>query len=165
MGRTIPGLVQVSPPRDGEGDRDAQRRGGGGAPQTRRPETYTARKLRRDMSLPEVLLWQRLRGQATGLKFRRQHPIGNYIADFYCSSLKLVVEVDGEGHNRGFAPEHDLRRDRFMEENGYKVLRLAASEILKDADMVAASIGALAASPLHHQPEAGGPPPRAGEEC
>ena len=52
-----------------------------------------------------------------------------------------------------------------MEENGYKVLRLAASEILKDADMVAASIGALAASPRPHPREAGGPPPRAGEEC
>lgn len=133
-------------------------------PQARRPETYTARKLRKDMSLPEVLLWQRLRGQATGFKFRRQHPVGDYIADFYCSSLKLVIEVDGEGHNQGDNPLRDLRRDRFMEENGYKVLRLAASEILKDADKVAASIGALVASPLHHQPAAGGPPPRAGEE-
>jgi very-short-patch-repair endonuclease len=141
-------------------------------PQARRPETYTARKLRRDMSLPEVLLWQSLRGQATGLKFRRQHPIGNYIADFYCSSLKLVVEVDGEAHNQGDNPIRDLRRDRFMEENGYQVLRIAASKILKDADKVAASIAALGASPLHHQPAADGPlershvPPfdRAGEE-
>ncbi len=131
-------------------------------PQIRRPETYTARKLRRDMSLPEVLLWQRLRGQATGVKFRRQHPIGSYIADFYCSSLKLVVEVDGEAHNQGDNPQRDLRRDRFMKENGYKVLRLAASEIMKDADKVAASIGALVANPLHHP--AGGPPPRVGEE-
>ncbi|MEQ6334171.1 DUF559 domain-containing protein [Sphingobium sp. MK2] len=131
-------------------------------PPTRRPETYTARKLRRDLSLPEVLLWQRLRGQATGLKFRRQHPIGSYIADFYCSSLKLVIEVDGEVHNRADRPARDLHRDRFMEENGYQVLRIAASEILKDADIVAASIAALGASPLH-QPLAG-PPPRAGEE-
>jgi very-short-patch-repair endonuclease len=114
------------------------------------------------MSLPEVLLWQRLRGQATGLKFRRQHPIGNYIADFYCSSLKLVIEVDGEAHNQGKNPQRDLRRDSFMEENGYKVLRIAASEILKDANNVAASIGALVANPLHHPSD--GPPPRAGEE-
>ncbi len=152
----------VNPPRHGEGDRAAQPRGGGGVPQTRRPETYTARKLRRDMSLPEVLLWQRLRGQATGLKFRRQHPVGNYIADFYCSSVKLVIEVDGESHNRVDRPTRDLHRDRFMEENGYQMLRIAASEILKDADKVAASIAALGASPLHRP--AGGPPPRAGEE-
>ncbi|WP_310223789.1 endonuclease domain-containing protein [Sphingobium xenophagum] len=157
-------MDRVNPPRHGEGDRAAQPRGGGGVPHTRRPETYTARKLRCDLSLPEVLLWQRLRGQATGLKFRRQHPIGSYIADFYCSSLKLVIEVDGEAHNRADRPARDLHRDRFMEENGYQVLRIAASEILKDADIVAASIAALGASPLHHQPAADGPPPRAGEE-
>ncbi|MFZ2997199.1 endonuclease domain-containing protein [Sphingobium sp.] len=114
------------------------------------------------MSLPEVLLWQRLRGQAAGLKFRRQHSIGNYIADFYCSSLKLVVEVDGAVHNQGDNPIRDLHRDRFMEENGYKVFRIAASEILKDADKVAAMIGALVARPLHHPSD--GPPPRAGED-
>jgi very-short-patch-repair endonuclease len=131
-------------------------------PHTRRPETYTARKLRRDLSLPEVLLWQRLRGQATGLKFRRQHPIGSYIADFYCSSLKLVIEVDGEAHNRADRPARDDHRNRFMEENGYQVLRIAASEILKDADKVAASIAAFGVNPLH-QPLAG-PPPRAGED-
>ncbi|PZU61184.1 MAG: hypothetical protein DI547_01840 [Sphingobium sp.] len=152
----------VNPPLQGEGDRAAKPRGGGGVPHARRPETYAARKLRRDMSLPEVLLWQCLRGQATGLKFRRQHPVGPYIADFYCSSLRLVIEIDGAAHDMGGNPQRDLRRDGFMEENGYKVLRLAASEILKDAGKVAEAIGALGASPLHQPPA--GPPPRAGED-
>lgn len=114
------------------------------------------------MTLPEVLLWQRLRGQATGLKFRRQHPVGSYIADFYCSSLRLVIEVDGEAHNRGDQPQRDEYRDAFMQQNGYRVVRISASEIMKDAASVAERIASLGASPLHHP--ADGPPPRAGED-
>lgn len=155
-------MTAINPPRNGEGDR--AQRGGGGMPFTRRPETYAARKLRREMSLPEVLLWQQLRGGQAGAKFRRQHPVGGYIADFYCSTHRLIVEVDGAAHDMGDRPGRDLSRSAFLEENGYKVLRIAASDILKDADAVAASIAAMVASPLHHQPEAGGPPPRAGED-
>lgn len=129
-----------------------------------RPVVYTARKLRKDMSLPEVMLWQRLRGQATGFRFRRQHPIGGYIADFYCSSLKLVIEVDGEVHGQGHQLQRDAHRDAYMIENGYQVVRILASDILKDADKVVAQIASLAAAPLHHRPAAGGPPPRAGED-
>lgn len=134
--------------------------GGGGVRQLLRPEVITARKLRREMSLPEVLLWQRLRGSAAGVKFRRQHPIGPYVADFFCSSLKLVVEVDGRIHEASI--ERDRERQCFFEENGYRVIRIGAAEILKDPDAIATSIGALAARPLH-QPAAG-PPPRAGED-
>ena len=130
----------------------------------RRPETDLARKLRKDMSLPEVLLWQRLKGNGAGVKFRRQHPIGPYVADFCCMALKLGIEIDGEAHNRGQRPGHDGRRDMFLKENGYRVVRIAATDVLKDADRVASGIAALVASPLHHQPEAGGPPPRAGED-
>ena len=155
-------MAAVNPPRHGEGDH--AKHGGGGSPPSRRPETYTARKLRREMSLPEVLLWQRLRGSQLGVKFRRQHPIGSYITDFYCSSLRLVIEVDGDAHNMGDRPARDVSRDTFLKENGYKVLRIAASDILKDMDAVVASIAAITESPLHHQPLAGGPPPRAGEE-
>ncbi len=150
----------VNPPRHGEGDRPQG--GGGGVPQTRRPQTYAARKLRRAMSLPEILLWQHIRAQQTGVKFRRQHPIGDYIADFYCSSLNLVLEVNGQAHNQGDTPQRDVRLDAFMKENGYQVLRIAAADILKDVDLVAQSIADLAANPLHHP--AGGPPPRSGEE-
>ncbi|MFC3579091.1 endonuclease domain-containing protein [Sphingomonas hylomeconis] len=117
------------------------------------------------MSLPEVQLWQRLRGGKVGLKFRRQHPIGPYIVDFYCREPGLAVEVDGEGHNRGGRPQRDERRDAFLTENGLRVLHVAAARILKDPDDAAEAIAAYAACPLHHLPEeANGPPPRAGED-
>src|SRR3546814_9850940 len=92
-------MAMANPPRNGEGDR--AQRGGGGVPQMRRPEVYAARKLRRELSLPEILIWQRVKSAQTGLKFRKQHPIGPYVADFYCSRAHLVVEVDGEAHERG----------------------------------------------------------------
>ena len=135
-------MAAANPPRHGEGDH--AKHGGGGSRQApsplRRPETYATRKL------------------------RRQHPIGNYIADFYCSPLRLVIEVDGQAHNMGNRPMQDVSRDNFLNENGYKVLRIAASDILKDVNSVIGSIAAIAGDPLHHQPAAGGPPPRAGEE-
>ena len=139
-----------------------ERRGGGGCSPKQRPEVYQARKLRKDMSLPENLLWQRLRGSQLGIKFRRQHPIGPYVADFYCREAKLVIEIDGEAHNRGVSPERDLVRDKFMIEEGFEVLRIAAVDVLKDANAVAEAIVAWTGNPLH-QPAAG-PPPRAGED-
>ena len=129
-----------------------------------RPETALARKLRRDMRPPEVLLWQRLKGQQTGLKFRKQHPVGPHVADFYCSATRTVVEVDGEVHNRATRPLLDAERDAFLTGNGYRVVRVPAVDILRDVDAAADAIAAFAAGPLHHQPAAGGPPPRAGED-
>jgi very-short-patch-repair endonuclease len=114
------------------------------------------------MSLPEVLLWQPLRGSKAGLKFRRQHPIGNYVVDFYCREAALAIEIDGEAHSRADRPVRDDRRDAFLKENGYQVLHIQASEVLADADRVATSIASLVARPLHHP--ADGPPPRTGED-
>jgi len=115
------------------------------------------------MSLPENMLWQRLRSGRTGVKFRRQHPIGPYVVDFYCRSSKLIVEVDGEAHNRGERPERDIARDAFLRDKGYEIARIAAVDVLKDADAVAEAIATRVANPLH-QPAAG-PPPRVGEDC
>ncbi|WP_431469787.1 endonuclease domain-containing protein [Sphingosinithalassobacter sp. LHW66-3] len=112
--------------------------------------------------MPEVLLWERLRGQKTGAKFRRQHPIGSYVVDFYCSSAQLVVEVDGQAHDLNPRAESDARRDAFLIDNGYRVERFSAADVLEDAGAVAGSIAALVASPLHHPSD--GPPPRAGED-
>jgi very-short-patch-repair endonuclease len=148
-----------NPPRHGVGDR--AKRGGGGSRSLQRPETYTARRLRREMSLPEVLMWQRLRIGHSGLKFRKQHRIGPYIVDFYCAAAHLIVEADGIAHDMGDRPARDGVRDRYLGENGYTVIRLPASEVLKDADGVAAAV-VQAASPLHRP--ADGPPPRAGED-
>ncbi|MDY0959549.1 endonuclease domain-containing protein [Sphingomonas sp. CFBP8993] len=132
--------------------------------QIRRPEVSLARKLRRVMTLPEVMLWQQLRGSPGGLRFRRQHPIGCYVADFYCSKARLIVEVDGAIHGVEKRLVRDAGRDRYLNDNGYRVMRIGAADILRDAEAVAASILSLAAAPLHHSPAASGPPPRSGEE-
>ncbi|HEX8585536.1 MAG TPA: endonuclease domain-containing protein [Allosphingosinicella sp.] len=117
------------------------------------------------MSLPEVLLWQRLKGKPQGLAFRKQHPIPPYRADFYCASAKLVVEVDGIAHDMGDRPMRDEVRTEELTKKGYQVIHIPAADVLRDADAVAASIVALASSPLHHRALRGGPPPRAGEDC
>jgi very-short-patch-repair endonuclease len=154
----------ANPPRHGEGDHLPKANGGGGLRPAQRPEVYAARQLRSEMSLPEVLLWQRLRGAKAGLKVRRQHAIGPYVVDFFCSPLRLVIEIDGKVHEQGSQPAHDAEKDAFLTENGFRVIRIAAADVLKDVDAVADRIGALAARPLHHQPAADGPPPRAGED-
>ena len=155
----VSGSVPV-PPRNGEGDR--AKRGGGGSRSLRRPQTYTARKLRKEMTLPEGMLWKRLRGKQAGMKFRAQHPIGRYIVDFYCSAARLVVEVDGMAHDNPDRAERDRIRDLYLIENGYDVLHLAAADILRDVDGAVDAVVARAASPLHRPSD--GPPPRAGEE-
>jgi very-short-patch-repair endonuclease len=115
-----------------------------------------ARKLRRKMTLPEILLWQRLRGRKlNGLAFRHQHPEDPYILDFYCTAARLAVEVDGISHeSRG---EHDIRRDAFLAKRGIRVLRIPAIDILRDDNIedVLATI-ALAAAP---STAFGDPPP------
>ncbi len=82
--------------------------------------------------MPEVLLWQHLRKQALdGLRFRRQHPLGPYVLDFYCPSARLCVEVDGRAtHDLPDQAEHDLRRDAWLAEQQIKVLRIPATDIL-----------------------------------
>jgi len=114
------------------------------------------------MSYPEVLLWQRLRSRASGLHFRNHHAIGPYVVDFYFSPKRLAIEIDGQIHSTPTAIEHDRDRDRFIRGNGFRLVRINAAEVLKDADAVAASIVSLAAAPLHHA--AHGPPPRSGED-
>jgi very-short-patch-repair endonuclease len=128
-------------------------------------ETQTkARILRHSMSLPEVVLWRVLRTRPAGLKFRRQHPAGPYVADFYCHEARLIVEIDGKAHNRGDRPMRDVARDMWFSERGLCVLRFAATDVLADLDSVVRGVVAKAESliPLH-QPAAG-PPPPAGED-
>lgn len=152
--------TDTNPPRNGEVA--ARRADGGGSRSLRRPEVYAARKLRQEMSLPEVLLWQQLRGQKLEMKFRRQHPIGPLKADFCCLSARLVVEVDGEAHSRGDNPQRDEARDAYFEQRGFAVIRVPARDILGNIDGVIQLLRLQAESPLR-QPD-GLPPPRAGEE-
>ena len=118
-----------------------------------------ARQLRQQMSLPERLLWFALRKKQTGLRFRRQHPAGPYILDFYCDSAKLCVEVDGESHN--FTGEHDNRWDAWLMRQGVRTLRILAKDVLSDADAVVSYIVSEAQSPSAALRAA---PPPEGEE-
>jgi very-short-patch-repair endonuclease len=94
-----------------------------------------AKGLRRQMSLPEVLLWNAIKGRKLdGLHFRKQHPIGLYILDFYCDAQKLAIEIDGGSHGFGDRPERDERRDAWLIERGVRTLRLSAALILADVD-------------------------------
>lgn len=99
-----------------------------------------ARTLRKDMSLPEVLLWQSLKTRPNGLKFRRQHPAGPYVLDFYCSEMRLVIEVDGVVHEMGNRPKHDELRDEYLQRSGLRILRVLAADVLRDPDEIASSI-------------------------
>ena len=146
-------MAQCNPPHAKHGEGDQPKAGGGAMNAVR-----AARRLRKEMSLPEVLLWQRLRGRVAGAKFRRQHPVSGYVAEFYCPSAKLIVEIDGEAHNRGHRPIRDTKRDAVLAEQGFRILRIPAAEILADVDAMAAAI-AVAALPLHRP--SGGPPPHA----
>ncbi|NUR12421.1 MAG: endonuclease domain-containing protein [Bradyrhizobium sp.] len=153
--------VPQNPPRNGEGDR-AKR--GGGALAASRPNVERARSLRRQMSLPEVILWRALRMRPEGLKFRRQHPIGGYVADFACLSARLLIEVDGEAHDRGNQSRIDALRQIDLERTGFRVLRIAARDVLENIDGVIRMIVTRCGSrPPLHQPWAG-PPPRSGED-
>ena len=96
-----------------------------------------SRRLRNGMTDAEHKLWQHLRGsQLDGLKFRRQHPIPPYIADFCCIESKLIVELDGSQHN-----EHkDAARTRFLESQGWKVVRFWDNEALLQTEAVVEAI-------------------------
>ena len=120
-----------------------------------------ARRLRRAMSLPEVLLWRELRKRPGGFRFRRQHPAGTYVLDFACLEAKLAIEVDGEAHGRGTNPVHDEARDEWLMAQGYRTMRIPAREVLSDLGAVVTHILAQC-QPLHRPSD--GPPPRTGED-
>ena len=89
--------------------------------------------LRKQPTDAERVLWQRLRGQQLGVRFRRQHPYLNYVLDFVCLERKLVIEVDGGQHSES---ARDRQRDRDLEAAGFKVLRFWNNEVLAQTDAV-----------------------------
>jgi very-short-patch-repair endonuclease len=105
----------------------------------------SARRLRKQMSLPEVLLWRLLRKASP--PFRRQHPIGSYVVDFYCPAAKLVIEVDGFAHVTGDRPQRDAARDAWLRRQGLSIVRLAAADVLRDAMGCAEGILRLSGTP------------------
>jgi len=94
-----------------------------------------SREFRKKQTETESLLWSRLRSrQLGGLKFRRQHPIGRYIADFYCHEHKLVVEVDGGVHMKQDQRLYDRLRQEDIEAQGYRIVRVTSEQVKKDID-------------------------------
>ena len=99
--------------------------------------TELARDLRKRQNEPEKIIWELLRNRNFhGLKFRRQHPIDRYIADFYCNELKLVIEVDGLIHEGEFQKEYDENRDEYMSACGCEILRIKTDEIYSNSETV-----------------------------
>ena len=81
------------------------------------------------MTKSETVLWQALRSEFKGIKFRRQHPVGDYIADFLCLTEKLVIEVDGGYHNEPLQQQEDQWRTEYLEGKGYRVIRFTNEEV------------------------------------
>ena len=101
----------------------------------RRNLVQRARALRHPQTPAEARLWSRLRsGQLGRFKFRRQHPMGHYIADFCCVESRLVIELDGETHAE--QQEYDRARTQYMADLGYSVMRISNRELLVNVDGV-----------------------------
>jgi very-short-patch-repair endonuclease len=102
----------------------------------------TARILRKRMTNCELLLWEKLRSrQILGLRFRSQHPIDFFIADFYCHKARLVIEIDGEIHKEQI--EYDNGREAEIEKYNLKVIRFSNDEIINEIDTVLSKIKAI----------------------
>jgi very-short-patch-repair endonuclease len=132
-----------------------------------------ARKLRSEMSLPEVLLWRELRKRPGGFKFRRQHGAGIYVLDFYCAAAKLAIEVDGWAHDNLRTAKADEARSHFLRSQGVATTRVPAKAVLDDPASAAVRIARICEErkekllqvrgvPLHHASH--GSPPPAGKD-
>jgi very-short-patch-repair endonuclease len=96
-----------------------------------------AKELRRSMTPAESILWKHLRNnKLNGLKFRHQHPLLIFIADFYCHQKKLIIELDGEVHDDPEQIEHDENRTAALEERGFSILRFRNEEVISDLEKV-----------------------------
>lgn len=103
------------------------------------PVQQRARSLRQEMTPAETRLWQHLRNRSlAGLKFRRQQPLGPFIADFYCAEHRLIVELDGAVHDQ--QQERDAARTEYFEQHGYRVIRFRNEEVMVNLDSVLAAI-------------------------
>jgi very-short-patch-repair endonuclease len=109
------------------------------------PLQQRAKELRQRMTPAERILWERLRDRRlAGIKFRRQHPIGACIADFYCAAARLVIEIDGGIHHE--QTEADIFRSQELEAQGYRVIRFTNQRVGSDLESVLADIQAACQS-------------------
>ena len=111
-----------------------------GSPNGRR----NAKRLRNEMTPPEIAMWLALRRNDAGLRFRKQYAAADYVLDFYCAPARLAIEVDGEAHNRGTRPARDAIRDAWLVARDIRVLRYPACEVLSNLDDILRQIVAVA---------------------
>jgi very-short-patch-repair endonuclease len=131
-----------------------------------RQTVHRSKALRRQLSLPEALLWRHLRERPGGFKFREQHPAGSYSLDFYCPAAALCIEVDGISHDMGDNPGRDERRDAWLLTQGTETLRIPARQVLDDPEPVVTLIEQICASRSPSTGFAGTPPlRRQGRNC
>ena len=102
--------------------------------------TEFARHNRKNPTRAEAMLWSDIRGRQLGYKFRRQQPIGPFIVDFVCHEKKLIVELDGWTHDFAETHHYDLARQRWLEAEGFAVLRFSDDEVAEERDGVVAAI-------------------------
>ena len=95
-----------------------------------------AKHLRATMTDTELMLWSKIKGRVDGLKFRRQHPLGNYIADFFCHKAKLIIEIDGSIHRLPHVKGLDAFRQNYLELLGYYIIRFSNNDIHKNLEKV-----------------------------
>ena len=106
-----------------------------------RTTTERAQRLRREATPAERKLWARLKAkQLNGLAFRRQHPVGPYIVDFYCAELKLAIEIDGDSHGNDDAQRRDEKRSAFISLKGVRIIRFWNADIHERLEGVLADI-------------------------
>jgi very-short-patch-repair endonuclease len=107
-------------------------------PKFRDRGTERARELRNNATPAERLLWEYLRKSQTGAKFSRQLKVGSFYPDFLCREIKLIVELDGHAHD--VAPERDVWRDGYLNEQGYRVLHFTNADVMTNVEGVVAAI-------------------------
>jgi very-short-patch-repair endonuclease len=95
-------------------------------------KTRFARRMRRNMTPAEVLLWSKLRRGSQGWRFRRQPPVGPYVLDFACLEIRLAIEIDGATHASDDEVAHDARRTRYLEERSWRVVRFWNREVFEN---------------------------------
>ncbi len=102
-----------------------------------------ARELRKASTTAEKKLWRVLRAYKAGVKFRRQYPVGPYIADFYSPDLGLVIELDGDSHASEEAMEHDRVRDEYLRSQGLTVRRYTNGQVMNNLDGICRELSAM----------------------
>lgn len=108
-----------------------------------KPLFQRARELRDNATHAEEIVWGYLKTKPFGIKFRRQHPYLVYILDFYCHSLKLVIEVDGSIHKLEEVKKKDVERQRVLEKDGLKIVRFTNDEIIHTTEKIIETLNIL----------------------